>query len=113
MQQIYTNFQYWAYRDRAILMTSNGHGALIIDFITELDDALLWSLSVDPEFRDLGLGTALLEEAEYLCRGRAVKRIVLDWDERNSEKWVLHWYKRLGFTELQSNPYGVTLTKCL
>lgn len=76
-------------------------GILILQaFKTEhKGDAYLWNFHVLPSCRGKGYGRKLLDRALKIAREAHCRMIVLDWDERDTPRWVFDWYIRRGFDE--------------
>ena len=69
-------------------------------------DAFLWALFVDGIARNTGLAKKMMREAETLCLMAGCRTVGLRWDDRESESWVLDWYKRIGYKEIRVEPDG-------
>ena len=100
--------QHWSNTTTRVLITDEEHhGAVIVDILLNdpknqehfCADALMWSLWVDEPFRGHEVGTHLIEAAEREARGRGCKTMALEWFLAESERWVAHWYSRLGYDE--------------
>ncbi len=62
-------------------------------------EAYVWNLHVKDELRGRGYGRALLSEAYDVAMLAGCKTVTLEWDEKDSPRWVLDWYVREGFDE--------------
>lgn len=62
-------------------------------------DAFIHGFWVCHQAYNHGLGSHLLIAAENLCKGIGRKTVALRYDDRESEPWVLEWYKRRGYEE--------------
>jgi ribosomal protein S18 acetylase RimI-like enzyme len=62
-------------------------------------EAYLWNLHVRGECRRLGFGRTLLLRAISVARSRGCEMATLDWDIKESPRWVFDWYTRNGFEE--------------
>ena len=95
-----------AEREGAVL----GHCFLTFErhppYVTERDYAYVAELYVRPEARSLGIGTALLAEAERLSRARGMKRMLIGVVVGNDRAQAA--YQRFGFS-----PYTTELIKPL
>lgn len=69
-------------------------------------DAFLWALFVDGIARNTGLAKKMMREAETLCLMAGCRTVGLRWDDRESEPWVLDWYKRIGYKEIRVESDG-------
>lgn len=69
-------------------------------------DAFLWALFVDGIARNTGLAKKMMREAETLCVMSGCRTVGLRWDDRESESWVLDWYKRIGYKEIRVESDG-------
>lgn len=69
-------------------------------------DAFLWALFVDGIARNNGLAKKMMREAETLCLMAGCRTVGLRWDDRESESWVLDWYKRIGYKEIRVESDG-------
>ena len=69
-------------------------------------DAFLWALFVDGIARNTGLAKKMMREAETLCLMAGCRTVGLRWDDRESEPWVLDWYKRRGYKEIRTEEDG-------
>ena len=69
-------------------------------------DAFLWALFVDGIVRNNGLAKKMMREAETLCIMAGCRTVGLRWDDRESEPWVLDWYKRIGYKEIRVEEDG-------
>lgn len=69
-------------------------------------DAFLWALFVDGIARNTGLAKKMMREAETLCLMAGCRTVGLRWDARESESWVLDWYKRIGYKEIRVESDG-------
>ena len=71
-------------------------GRLGIDFVRVPDAALLWSFAVIPHLQGLGIGTAMLDEAERLSRVRRFRAAEIRVEKDNPRAQRL--YERRGFS---------------
>ena len=63
------------------------------------DEALVWNLYIDEAHRRKGLAKQLMEEAHKTAKHLGAKTCVLEWDLKESPRWVAWWYARLGYDE--------------
>lgn len=69
-------------------------------------DGFVWALFVDDIVRNTGLAKKMMREAETLCVMAGCRTVGLRWDDRESESWVLDWYKRMGYEEIRVEEDG-------
>ena len=69
-------------------------------------DAFIWALFVDGCARKMGIARKMMREAEALCIMEKCTTVGLLWDDRESEPWVLDWYKRKGYEEIRVESDG-------
>lgn len=78
--------------------------------------AYLWNLQVIEEYRKCGIARQLIDMVCRYAKIRGCKEISLEWEAKESDGWVLDWYKRLGFKadfEEKDTPFSITLVKKL
>ncbi|MGI5912566.1 MAG: ribosomal protein S18-alanine N-acetyltransferase [Syntrophomonadaceae bacterium] len=68
-----------------------GYGGIWVVY----EEAHITSVAVDPGYRQLGIGTALMEELERTARDRNAHRILLE--VRPSNQAALNLYHKLGY----------------
>lgn len=59
-------------------------------------DCAIYNLWVDEGYRKQGTARLLMETAEREAKKLGCKSVQLEWD-KESESFVLQWYKRLGY----------------
>ena len=69
-------------------------------------DAFIWALFVDECARKDGIARKMMSEAEDMCGMYSCFTVGLRWDDRESEPWVLDWYKRRGYKEIRTEEDG-------
>lgn len=69
-------------------------------------DAFIWALFVDECARKDGIARKIMREAEETCGMYSCFTVGLRWDDRESEPWVLDWYKRIGYKEIRVESDG-------
>ena len=69
-------------------------------------DAFIYALFVGDIIRKNCMGGALLNAAEGKAKKQGCKTVALRWDDRESEPWVLDWYKRKGYEEIREEEDG-------
>lgn len=62
-------------------------------------ESLLWNLHVLEQYRGIGLGKRLLDEAYQVACQHNCHTATLEWLLKDSPRWVLQWYVRQGFDE--------------
>ncbi|MDD2373014.1 MAG: ribosomal protein S18-alanine N-acetyltransferase [Syntrophomonadaceae bacterium] len=79
-----------------------GYGGIWVVF----EDAHITNVAVDPDFRQSGMGTALMQELEQKARDKKAQRILLE--VRPSNEAALAMYRNLGYspTGLRQNYYS-------
>lgn len=69
-------------------------------------DAFIWGLYVIETARDIGIARKMMSEAEKRCVMSRCLSVGIRWDDRESEPWVLAWYKRRGYNEIRVEEDG-------
>ena len=69
-------------------------------------DSFIWALFVDECARKDGIARKMMSEAEDMCGMCSCFTVGLRWDDRESEPWVLDWYKRRGYKEIRTEEDG-------
>lgn len=85
----------WCWGRTHTIIIRNGHG--LVNVSVENDNpkaASIHGLSVTEDYRRLGIGRALIMEAEQEAREMGATRVGIA-TEPNS--WLEDWYKRLGY----------------
>jgi len=79
-----------------------GYGGIWVVF----EDAHITNVAVDPDFRQSGMGAALMQELEQIARDKKAQQILLE--VRPSNKAALAMYRNLGYfpTGLRQNYYS-------
>jgi hypothetical protein len=54
------------------------------------------------------LATRLINLAEVIAKKNGHKSVFLEWEAKNSERWVLDWYLRRGYEEREFDRYGTS-----
>lgn len=113
--------QHWKESIR-ILITDEQHHGSVQAFIPNLNedkpldgeaDALIYSLWVDEAHRGREVAKHLMEAVERELKRCGISTVAISWDGRDSPRWVLHWYKKLGFEEKAFGYQCCTLLKRL
>ena len=94
--------QEWHYCTRYLI--HNKQGSVQLDIVKPAAfrheyTAIIWALWVVEDGRNFGLATALLEKAEEIAASLGHKEVALEWNIRDSPRWVFHWYERRGYEE--------------
>ena len=114
-------YQHWEDSIR-ILVTDEQHNGSIQAFIPHLTedrpldgeaDALIYSLWVDERHRGNKVAKHLMEAVEKELKYCGVETVAISWDGRDSPKWVLQWYERLGYEKKVLGHQCCTLLKQL
>ena len=79
-----------------------GYGGIWVVF----EDAHITNVAVNPDFRQSGMGTTLMQELEQIARDKKAQQILLE--VRPSNKAALAMYRNLGYfpTGLRQNYYS-------
>jgi len=67
-------------------------GEIVMQFIPDKGDARLSNVQVDSEYRGLGVGRAMVEEAESVAKNGGAERLIL-----KSVPSAIGFYEKLGF----------------
>ncbi len=107
--------QKWNGYTRYLLFYSSA--SVFLDIYDEVNEefggkAFLWALYVDEDSRRKGLGTIVLEYAEEVAMHKGQDSIYLVW-EKSTPRYVLEWYKRLGYEEVEFGSESCLLKKIL
>lgn len=76
-------------------------------------EAYLWNLYVEPDHRRHGCAHLLLQAAEQEARRHQCHTATLEWELRESPRWVLDFYTRLGYDEREFGKDNAWLAKKL
>lgn len=114
-------YQHWEDSIRILITDEQHYGSIqaFIPYHTEdrpLDgeaDALIYSLWVDECRRGNKVAKLLMEVVERELKRCGVQTVAISWDGRDSPKWVLKWYERLGYEEKALGRECCTLLKRL
>lgn len=77
------------------------------------DTAFIYALWVEPKYRRQSRAKKLLATAENIALKNGYKFALLEWEKKDSPKWVLEWYLRTGYKEIKSDELGCLLKKSL
>ena len=114
-------YQHWEDSIRILVTDEQNHGSIqaFIPHRAEdrpLDgeaDALIYSLWVDERHRGHEVAKHLMETVERELKRCGIATVAISWDGRDSPKWVLQWYERLGYEEKALGHQCCTLLKRL
>lgn len=73
----------------------------------DLEDGYLFSVSVNPDYQGLGLGSKLMKEIEFIAKKVGVKTLYL---RPNSEE-VMQFYNKCGYKYDHTDKYGKVMSK--
>ena len=113
--------QHWEDSIRILVTDELHHGSVQV-FIPKhtedkpLDgeaDALIYSLWVDERHRGSGVAKLLMEAAERELKSCGITTVAISWNGRDSPRWVLQWYERLGYKKKAFDYRCCTLLKHL
>lgn len=76
-------------------------------------EAYLWNLYIDPDHRRHGLARHLLLAAELEARSHHCHTATLEWSLKDSPRWVLDFYTRIGYDEREFGKDSAWLAKKL
>lgn len=111
--------QHWSESIRILITDEQNHGSVQV-FIPnkaegkpagELADAAVHNLWVEKSHRRHGVAKRLLETAEKEAKFYGIKSIAIAWDKADSPFWVLRWYERLGYEEVEFSYQSSLLVK--
>ena len=101
--------QHWKEFDRFLLINDHVNASVRVSIRrSEANLAIIDSLWVSEKDRGKWEGGYLLEQAEMLAKSQGCKYVASAYDETFSPKWVLEWYKRIGY-----KPYKVNSVRFL
>ena len=112
-RRLYRRAMNEARRGRRILLVADMDGTLIGQIFVQLHTvpadpkreprtAYLYSFRVRPKFRNLGIGSSLVSEAEQALRKKAFQRALIGVAKDN--EGALRLYRRLGYELLTEDP---------
>lgn len=96
--------QHWPRFDRVLIIDKDTQSTLFIDIEEDVDygyreTAWLWNLYVKEEYREQGIATKLIKDAEQAAKKKGCVATLLKWNELMSAGFTKDWYRRLGYTE--------------
>jgi ribosomal protein S18 acetylase RimI-like enzyme len=93
--------QKWNDKDIVITMEEDGFAAGQMMLYKEEQNfggtAWIWDLWTDPVDRNKGMASMVLHNLEAIAKREGHKSVFLEWELKNSERWVLEWYERIGY----------------
>jgi ribosomal protein S18 acetylase RimI-like enzyme len=102
-----TQIQHWNNKDIVIILGDGGLAAAQMMLYKEEQNfggtAWIWDLWVSPFDREKGLARQMLTNLEYLAKREGHKSVHLEWEAKNTERWVLDWYLRQGYEIREQN----------
>ncbi len=110
------NEQRWKNTHRWIISTKEA--SIILEIYPkprgdERIKAYIWALWVNPSSRKKGIATELLRKAEEIAKAQKEPFVWIEWDKEDSDRFVLDWYRRLGYDEIAIETFNVLLRKAL
>jgi len=103
----------WSDRKIFIIHDFMCRGMVQIEFADGRDYGFIYNLYVHPDFRQKGLATALLKQAELRIKQNGRNIAALEWEKKESEYFVIDWYTRNGYEEKEFDNRGALLKKKL
>lgn len=110
------NEQKWRNTHRWVISTDEASIQLEIYPEPRGDDrvkAYIWALWVEPTARKKGTATALLRKAEEIAKAQGEPFVWLEWEDADSDRFVLEWYQRNGYEEVAFGQHNSLLRKAL
>jgi len=102
----------WNWGKSIEIISSNGKSAVQVFFDNKFPDfAFVRNLTVHETVRRKGNATRIFSYAETVARTAGKKHIQLKVEKTN--KWLLNWYKSMGYSVIENNPLDCTLKKDL
>jgi ribosomal protein S18 acetylase RimI-like enzyme len=93
--------QHWNNKDIILLMYKDGSASAQMHLYPEVQNfggtAWIWDLWTDPVDRNKGMASMVLHNLEAIAKREGHKSVFLEWELKNSERWVLEWYERRGY----------------
>ena len=92
--------QQWGFKTRSIIICNGG--SVLVDIVTSPNGkdkkAFIFSLNVEEEHRNKGIGTALLKQAEEYVKNQSIQTVELEWISP-TPLWVYNMYIKNGYQE--------------
>ena len=93
-------YQQWEYKTRIIIICQ--YGSVLIDITSSPNGkdrkAFIFSLNIEEEHRNKGIGTALLKQAEEYIKSQSIQTVELEWISP-TPLWVYNMYLKNGYKE--------------
>jgi GNAT superfamily N-acetyltransferase len=93
--------QKWNTKEIVIVMNEHGIASAQMHLYPKVQNfggtAWIWALYVDVHYRKKGLATEYLNVLESIAKREGHKSVFLEWELKNSPRWVLEWYERMGY----------------
>lgn len=98
--------QDWESSQKIIVVDEINHGTVQVevpkpgpykDEYYQYADCAIYNLWVDEKYRKQGTARLLIETAEREAKELGCKSVQLEWNDKETEVFVLAWYKRLGY----------------
>jgi ribosomal protein S18 acetylase RimI-like enzyme len=98
--------QDWESSQKIIITDEINHGTVQVeipkpgpykDEYYQYADCAIYNLWVDEKYRKRGTARLLMETAEREAKKLGCKLVQLEWNDKDTEVFVLEWYKRLGY----------------
>ena len=106
--------QDWRYDKKIVVVDEINHGTVQVevpkpgeykDKYYQHADCAIYNLWVDEKYRKQGVARLLMETAEKEAKKLGCKSVQLEYD-KDSESFVLQWYKRIGYRIKARNENG-------
>ncbi len=105
--------QVW--HDYTKYLIADGYGSVQLELYDKEQKfggtAFIYGLWVCPPHRRKLYAGALLSQAEFVAKQAGHKAVFLEWEGKDSPKWVLEWYLRIGYKEIEIDKQGCLLKK--
>lgn len=98
--------QDWESSQKIVVVDENHHGTVQVevpkpgpykDEYYQHADCAIYNLWVDEKYRKQGTARLLMETAEKEAKKLCCEWVQLEWNDKDTELFVLAWYKRLGY----------------
>ena len=98
--------QNWESSQKIVVVDEINHGTVQVeipkpgeykDKYYQHADCAIYNLWVDEKYRKQGVARLLMETAEKEAKKLGCKSVQLEWNDKDTELFVLAWYKRLGY----------------
>lgn len=85
----------WYWGENIHLISDGGYGLCELEFKDDTSWGFISGLVVHPSIQNQGIATALIKKAEILTKEEGFTLTVLYVEKER--KWLIDWYKRLGY----------------